>query len=140
MLSLYYEKITVNAFEPTKGSEDSAGYDLYSAYDYNIEPNNKEMIKTDLKIALPFGTYGRIAPRSGLAWFNSINVMGGVIDRDYRGNICVILFNHSNHVFNVKKGDRIAQLIVEMIAKTRLIEAKLDSTERKDKGFGSTGK
>ena len=140
MLRLYYEKITVNAVEPTLGSENAAGYDIYSAYDYDIQPNDKEMIKTDLKIALPHNTYGRIAPRSGLAWHHSINVMGGVIDQDYRGNICVILFNHSNHVFNVKKGDRIAQLIVEMIAKTRLIEAKLDSTERHDKGFGSTGK
>ena len=71
------------------------------------------MVKTDIRIALPVGCYGRIAPRSGLALKHSINVGGGVIDGDYRGNVGIILFNHSDQDFLINRGDRIAQLIPE---------------------------
>ena len=91
-------------------------------------------------MAIPSGCYGRIAPRSGLAWKHSIDVGAGVVDEDYRGNVCVILFNLSDDDFCVQRGDRIAQLICERIAKTQLIEcSQLDDTDRQDKGFGSTG-
>ena len=96
-------------------------------------------MKTDIRVAIPEGCYGRIAPRSGLAWKHSIDVGAGVVDSDYRGNVCVILFNFSDEDFIVSKGDRIAQLICERIALTQLFESKLDQTERQDNGFGSTG-
>lgn len=81
-----------------------------------------------------------MAPRSGLAWKNSIDVGAGVIDEDYRGNIGVVLFNLSDVDFNVTRGDRIAQLLLEKIITPEVVEVEeLIETERGDGGFGSTG-
>ena len=81
-----------------------------------------------------------VAPRSGLAWKHSIDVGAGVIDADYRGSVGVILFNHSDVDFEVKLGDRIAQLIIEKIITPEVMEVEdLDCTERGVGGFGSTG-
>lgn len=80
------------------------------------------------------------APRSGLAWKHSIDVGAGVIDADYRGPVGIILFNHSDEDFEVKKGDRIAQLIMERIMTPDAVEVEdLDATARGEGGFGSTG-
>lgn len=118
----------------------AAGFDLKSAYDVVIPKHGKELIMTDLKLQLPAGCYGRIAPRSGLAVKNFIDVGAGVIDNDYKGNIGIVLFNHSDTAFVVNKGDRIAQLICEKIFYPTLIEVTtMTDTERGNKGFGSTG-
>lgn len=137
---LKFAKLSDNAFVPTKGSEYAAGYDLRSAYKYIIPARGKELIKTDLQIEVPFGTYGRIAPRSGLALKNHIDVGAGVIDADYRGNVGVVLFNHSNEDFEIGPGDRIAQLICEKITYPKIEEVDtLTNTNRGEDGFGSTG-
>ncbi|XP_078666485.1 deoxyuridine 5'-triphosphate nucleotidohydrolase-like [Branchiostoma floridae x Branchiostoma belcheri] len=137
---LRFAKMTENAFAPTRGSKQAAGYDLYSAYDYTIPAQGKVLAKTDIQIALPEGCYGRVAPRSGLAHKNFIDVGAGVIDRDYRGNVGVIMFNFGKEEFKVNKGDRIAQLICEQIFMPDLVEEQtLDETERGEGGFGSTG-
>ncbi len=138
-LPLYFEKTSNNAFRPTKGSIDAAGYDLYSAYNCVIPKNGRQLIMTDIIIAIPKGCYGRIAPRSGLALRHSIDVGAGVIDRDYRGTIAVLLLNNSKDDFKISRGERVAQLIIELTAETELIEAKLDVTQRGEDGFGSTG-
>jgi len=118
----------------------SAGYDLCSAYNYTVLKHNKQLIKTDLAVQIPEQCYGRIAPRSGLALNNFIDVGAGVIDRDYKGNVCVLLFNHSCEDFYVQRGDRIAQLICELIVYPELVElTELDNTHRGCKGFGSSG-
>ena len=96
------------------------------------------LIPTGWKFKLPPGTYGRIAPRSGLS-LKGIDVGAGVIDRDYRGEIKVLLINNSAQPFAVNKGDRIAQLICEKIVYPYIKEDILDYTTRGDKGFGSTG-
>ncbi|XP_035671546.1 deoxyuridine 5'-triphosphate nucleotidohydrolase-like [Branchiostoma floridae] len=138
---LRFAKMTEHAFAPTRGSKQAAGYDLYSAYDYTIPAQGKVLAKTDIQIALPEGCYGRVAPRSGLAHKNFIDVGAGVIDRDYRGNVGVIMFNFGKEEFKVNKGDRIAQLICERIFMPDLQEEEtLDNTERGEGGFGSTGK
>ena len=86
------------------------------------------------------GTYGRIAPRSGLAWKKHIDVGAGVIDADYRGNVGVVLFNHGAEDLEVKVGDRVAQLILEKIAYAEVEEvAELPETVRGAGGFGSSG-
>ncbi|KAJ8683907.1 hypothetical protein QAD02_019699 [Eretmocerus hayati] len=137
---LKYVKMTDKAFEPTKGSANSAGYDLKSAYDHVVPARGKTLIKTDLKFAVPEGTYGRVAPRSGLALKNFIDVGAGVVDADYRGEVGVVLFNHSDTDFIVKPGDRVAQFICEKIAYPKLQELEsLDETKRGAGGFGSTG-
>ncbi|ALA62392.1 dUTPase [Turkeypox virus] len=103
----------------------------------------KQLVMTDIIIDIPEGLYGRISPRSGLACNHFIDVGAGVIDRDYRGNIGILLFNFSKDVFYVNKGDRVAQLIFEKIAHPEIREVKtveeLSITERGGSGFGSGG-
>ncbi|NXL27551.1 DUT protein, partial [Glaucidium brasilianum] len=141
MQRLRFAKLSENACTPSRGSARAAGYDLYSAYDCVIPPMEKAVVKTDIQIALPSGCYGRVAPRSGLAANHFIDVGAGVIDEDYRGNVGVVLFNFGKESFEVKKGDRIAQLICERICYPELEEVQvLDDTERGEDGFGSTGK
>jgi len=137
---LRFAKLSEHATTPTRGSPRAAGYDLYSAYDYSIGPMDKAIVKTDIQIAVPSGCYGRVAPRSGLAAKNFIDVGAGVVDEDYRGNVGVVLFNFSKETFEVKKGDRVAQLVCEKICYPELVELEtLDETERGAGGFGSTG-
>ncbi|KAM8893687.1 deoxyuridine 5'-triphosphate nucleotidohydrolase, mitochondrial isoform 2-T2 [Spinachia spinachia] len=137
---LRFAKLSEHATTPTRGSTKAAGYDLYSAYDYTIGPMDKAIVKTDIQIAVPRGCYGRVAPRSGLAAKHFIDVGAGVVDEDYRGNVGVVLFNFSKDTFDVKKGDRVAQLVCERICYPDLVELKtLDETERGAGGFGSTG-
>ena len=138
---LKVKKLTDLAVLPIRASKKAAGYDLVSAYDLTIEKRGKALVKTDIAVAIPEGHYGRVAPRSSLAWKNHIDVGAGVIDCDYRGNVGVVLFNHSNEDFEIKRGDRIAQLIIEKISTPEVVEVEdLDSTERGEGGFGSTGK
>uniref|UniRef100_A0A452E4G1 Deoxyuridine 5'-triphosphate nucleotidohydrolase n=1 Tax=Capra hircus TaxID=9925 RepID=A0A452E4G1_CAPHI len=139
-MRLRFARLSEHATAPTKGSARAAGYDLYSAYDYTVPPMEKVLVKTDIQIALPSGCYGRVAPRSGLAAKHFIDVGAGVIDEDYRGNVGVVLFNFGKEKFEVKKGDRIAQLICERIFYPEIEEVQiLDDTERGSGGFGSTG-
>ncbi|XP_045866093.1 deoxyuridine 5'-triphosphate nucleotidohydrolase, mitochondrial [Meles meles] len=140
-MRLRFVRLSEHATAPTKGSARAAGYDLYSAYDYTLPPMEKALVKTDIQVALPSGCYGRVAPRSGLAAKHFIDVGAGVIDEDYRGNVGVVLFNFGKEKFEVKKGDRIAQLICERIFYPEIEEVQaLDDTERGSGGFGSTGK
>lgn len=137
---LRFAKLSEHAFAPVKGSAKAAGFDLKSAYDIIVPARGKAIAKTDIQIELPEGCYGRIAPRSGLAAKNHIDIGAGVVDEDYRGNLGVVMFNHADVDFQVAKGDRIAQLICERIFYPELVEAEtLSDTERGSGGFGSTG-
>jgi dUTP pyrophosphatase len=137
---LRFIRTSPNAKTPTRGSPLAAGHDLYSSTEITIDAYGKAIIPTDIIIAVPNGTYGRVAPRSGLAVKHSIHVGAGVIDEDYRGLLNVILFNHSNVSYKVKKGDKIAQLICEKIVYPTLLEVtELEHTQRGTQGFGSTG-
>jgi dUTP pyrophosphatase len=133
-------RLSEYAFPPAKESSRAAGYVLCSAYDHVIAANGTRIIETDLAIHLPPDCYGRIALRTDLAILKHIGIAGGVIDGDYRGNVCVILFNHANIPCRIRCGDRIAHLICERILFPALEEVEqLDTTERADGGFGSTG-
>ncbi|XP_057785493.1 deoxyuridine 5'-triphosphate nucleotidohydrolase-like [Salvia miltiorrhiza] len=137
---LRVKRLSEKAVLPSRASPLSAGYDLSSAVDTKVQARGKALVPTDLSVAVPEGTYGRIAPRSGLAWKHSIDVGAGVVDADYRGPVGVILFNHSDVDFEVKAGDRIAQLIIQKIVTPEVAEVDdLDSTARGSGGFGSTG-
>lgn len=107
--------LSATAKAPTRGSAFAAGYDLYAAKETTIPARGKALVATDISIAVPAGTYGRVAPRSGLASKHSIDVGAGVIDADYRGPLGVLLFNFSDVDFRVTVGERIAQLIVERV-------------------------
>jgi dUTP pyrophosphatase len=139
MSTLRIVRMSPGARMPTKGSDWSAGYDLYASADVTVGSRDRACIPTDLVVAVPPGTYGRIAPRSGLALQHFIDVGAGVIDGDYRGPLGVVLFNHGLKPFAVKRGDRIAQLICEKIVYPELKEVEgLETTNRGEKGFGST--
>lgn len=126
---------------PSRGSPGAAGLDLSSNDSGVIPSGERKLIKTGVKIALPDDTYGRIAPRSGLAHKYGIDVFAGVIDSDYRGEIGVILFNSGKEDFEYKKGDRIAQLIITPIISCSLVQINhfTNDTVRGDGGYGSTG-
>jgi deoxyuridine 5'-triphosphate nucleotidohydrolase len=140
---LRVKRLSEYAVIPTRGSQEAAGYDLYAAYDCEIEPQSKSIVKTDLAIAVPFGCYGRIAPRSSFAWKQHTDIGAGVVDSDYRGNVGVVVFNLSSSVVKVSRGDRIAQLILEKICFADISEVdsndELGETIRGSGGFGSTG-
>lgn len=129
-----------HAQAPKRGSALAAGYDLSSAEDCVIPARGKLAVHTGLAIHVPHGTYGRVAPRSGLAAKHFIDVGAGVIDEDYRGEVLVLLFNHNDTDFKVAKGDRIAQLVLECIVTPDVeVVEDLDDTSRGAGGFGSTG-
>jgi dUTP pyrophosphatase len=139
-MDLYIKLINNNINIPSRGSSNSAGLDLYSNEDGIIYPLSRTMISTGIIIKIPNNYYGRIAPRSGLALKNGIDVLAGVIDSDYRGEIKVILYNtDKDKNYEYKKGDKIAQLIIEKYynVEIKLID-ELDDTERGNNGFGST--
>lgn len=140
METLKIKRINLEATLPTRASPGSVGYDLYSLNDIVIEPQSREIVSTGICASIPMGCYGRIAPRSGLSVKYGIHVGAGVIDPDYTGELKVCLFNLGNVAFEIKKGDRIAQLILEKCL-TPLIEevGELNKTMRGNRGFGSSG-
>lgn len=141
ILQINVKKLSENATIPTQGTNFAAGYDLYAAEDAVVVCGTRKLIKTNISMEITLGYYGRIAPRSGLAYKNGIDVLAGVIDSDYRGDIGVILYNTDKNIdFTVKKGDRIAQIIFEAcyIATLNNVD-NLDNTLRQAGGFGSTG-
>ena len=125
---------------PIRGSIGAAAYDLHAAERCTIPANFRGVVKTGVAIEIPEGLYARIAPRSGLSVKKSIDVGAGVVDKDYRGEVGVVLINHSSKDFEVNVGDRIAQMILEQIKTPEVEEqANSDQTDRGEKGFGSTG-
>lgn len=139
-MTLYVKKLSDKAILPTRADKYSAGLDLYSANDYVLPSRQHLLIATNIAISIPNYCYGRIAPRSGLALKYGIDVGAGVIDASYRGEIGVLLFNHSDKDYTIKYGDRIAQLIIEPTIYPPIVEtAILESTERGENGFGSSG-
>ncbi len=141
ILQINVKKLSENATIPTQGTSFAAGYDLYAAEDAVVVCGTRKLIKTNISMEITPGYYGRIAPRSGLAYKNGIDVLAGVIDSDYRGDIGVILHNTDKNIdFTVKKGDRIAQIIFEACYTATLNNVdNLDNTLRQAGGFGSTG-
>jgi dUTP pyrophosphatase len=123
-----------------------AGIDLYATEDCIVRPGEQALVKTGISVSFSPDYYLRIAPRSGLAYKSGIDVMAGVIDSSYRGEIGVILRNHSvaseedTGAFIINRGDRIAQMIPERISQEHFIFVnELDDSERGEGGFGSTG-
>lgn len=114
--ALQIKLLSSTAKAPTRGSAFAAGYDLYASKEAVVTARGKVLVETDISIAVPANTYGRVAPRSGLASKHSIDTGAGVIDADYRGPVKVLLFNLSDTDFNVAIGERVAQLIVERVS------------------------
>lgn len=134
--------LTETAKRPTYGSREAAGLDLYADMSalWGLFPLERRLVPTGLAVAIPPGYYGRIAPRSGLAFKQGIDVLAGVIDSDYRGHLQVVLINLSDSFVSFEPQERIAQLIITPYVRCHIVEAHLlPDTERGAGGFGSTG-
>lgn len=138
--ALRFKQLDERAVLPKRGSAWAAGLDVCSIEALEIAPRQRTMARTGFAVAIPPGFYGRIAPRSGLAAKNGLDVLAGVIDSDYRGEVCVLLYNTSDETIKLAAGSKICQLIVEQIITPDAVWASdLDETARGAGGFGSTG-
>ncbi|MDT5158855.1 MAG: dUTP pyrophosphatase [Acidobacteriota bacterium] len=137
---LYFKRLHTEAKLPARGSAQAAGLDLCAVERVTIPPGGRAAVRTGLAVSIPVGFYGRVAPRSGLAVRHGLDVLAGVIDADYRGEILCALVNHGEEPFEIEPGARVAQLIVEAIAQPEPVWAEdLEETTRGAGGFGSTG-
>lgn len=140
MSELLVKRLSNDAIVPTRGSGGAVGYDLYSTDDVVVDPTHRIIVGTGIAVVLPVNVYGRVAPRSGLTVKHGIHIGAGVIDPDYTGEIKVALFNLGDTPFEIKKGDRIAQLILERCETPDVREInEMNETARGSGGFGSTG-
>ncbi len=153
-MEIKYVKLSDFAICPSKNTNEDAGYDLYSTEMCSLNPVERRLVSTGISIEIPEGYYGRIAPRSGLAVKKGIDVMAGVIDSGYRGEIKVLLVNISRDnpqgvyenffgsfgKVHIKQGDRIAQIIIEKCYSPKWTEVEeLSNSDRDEGGFGSSG-
>ena len=127
---------------PAYATEGAAGMDVLSAEDVTIAPGGRHAVATGLAVAIPPGFEIQVRPRSGLALKHGITVPNtpGTIDSDYRGELKVILINHGADAFDIRRGDRVAQLVLAPVTRAAWLESEeLDDTARGAGGFGSTG-
>ena len=139
---LKVKKLHKDAVIPSYAKNGDAGMDLYSVEAIGILSGERVLVKTGISIELPKGYEAQIRPRSGLALKKGITVLNtpGTIDEGYRGEIGVILINHSDEIVFIQKGDRIAQMVINKIESVKIEEVKeLSDTDRGTGGFGSTG-
>lgn len=137
--SIQVQKINPDAKLPSFAYQGDAGMDVFSCEDCRIEPLEKKAIGTGLKIAVPSGYAGFVWDKGGLALNHSLTTLAGVLDSGYRGELKIILMNLGKEPYEVKKGQKIAQLVIEKVEKPQVIESVLDETERGEKAFGSSG-
>ena len=137
---LRFKQLDPRAVLPKRGSALAAGLDICGIEEIEIGPRQRVMARTGLAVAIPPGFYGRVAPRSGLAAKNGLDVLAGVIDSDYRGEIVCVLYNTGDETIKLPAGSKICQLIIEQIITPEATWATdLDETARGAGGFGSTG-
>jgi dUTP pyrophosphatase len=132
---------------PAYQSDHAAGLDLLAAVPEDspviLSPGQRALVPTGLSIALPSGYEAQIRPRSGLASKHGVTVLNapGTVDADYRGEIGVLLINHGDAPFTIRRGERIAQMVIASVARAELVSAEaLSATDRGSGGFGSTGR
>lgn len=139
MMKIWYEEDYV---KPQKTHTDDAGFDLRAAENVEIPPEGFRVVSTKTYVELSRDSFGLIKPRSGLSARDGIDVFAGVVDRGYRGEIKIVLFNSKGETFRCNKGTRIAQIIPIKLADTEALMMKgkpKQETERGLKGFGSSG-
>jgi len=141
-MALNVTKLVPHAILPTRSTPGAVGYDLFSADNYVVLPGRRVVVSTGIAVELPPGTYGRIAPRSGLAVKHGLDTLAGVVDPDYQGEVKVVLQNLDvQNPFVIRPGYRIAQLILEQCVTPEVVEVAgiAAETPRGTAGFGSTG-
>jgi deoxyuridine 5'-triphosphate nucleotidohydrolase len=140
MVFVHFKLLNEVATKPTKAHRGDAGYDLYSSEDTVIVGRQRTTIKTGVSLDMSEGMAGLIWPRSGLSVKKGLDVLAGVVDSGYRGEIMVCLYNTSDEDVEINCGDRIAQIIFQEVPLVSLIESEeLETSQRGSNGFGSTG-
>lgn len=127
---------------PARAHPGDAGLDLFAAADVDVPAGETRLVGTGLAVALPRGTEGQIRPRSGLALRHGVTVLNapGAVDAGYRGEVGVLLVNHGRRTFRVRRGMKVAQLVVTPVVEVEVVETDvLSETARSEGGFGSTG-
>ena len=138
--ALRFKQLDSRAVLPKRGSALAAGLDVCCIEDVEIAAKQRALARTGLAVAIPPGFYGRVAPRSGLAVKQGLDVLAGVIDSDYRGEVCIVLYNTSDDAIVLPAGNKVCQLIIEQIITPEAAWVNdLDETARGAGGFGSTG-
>ena len=141
MININVKKVTLNAKLPIKAHKSDAGYDLFATENKKIYEQTRELIGTGIAIELPEGYEAQVRPRSGLAHKHGLTVLNspGTIDAGYRGEIKVNIFN-SAELYEIKKGDKIAQMVIQKLPEVSLVLGDLSDSDRGGRGHGSTGK
>lgn len=135
-----FNLLSNSATHPVRGTPGSAGYDLSASEGLTIPPRSSKAVRTSISMSFPQDTVCFIKPRSGLALRHSIDVLAGVIDSDYTGEVMVILINHSDGEFSINAGDRIAQMVFLKLSTADVVGGGSTLRDnRGDGGFGSSG-
>lgn len=136
-----FKKLSEKAKIPTQATFSDAGYDLFSTESHLLQPGERKLFPTNISTAIPHGYYGRIAPRSWLAYKHGIDVLAGVIDSWYRWDIWVIMINFGNEPLQINQWDKIAQFIIEKCHEVEREEVSdLPESQRWEWWWWSTGK
>lgn len=139
-MKLEVKKLMPEAKLPTRAHSDDAGLDLYSVEECVLASGGRRAVKTGIAVAIPAGYVGLIWDKSGLSAKAGLKTMGGVIDAAYRGEVQVIIVNLSDAPYEIQKGSKVAQLLIQKVALPEVCEvSELNDTLRGESGFGSTG-
>lgn len=140
-IKIEVKKLHKDAVVPRYAHRGDAGMDIFSLEDYQLDPGESHLFKTGISIAIPKGYVSLVWDKSGLAANYGIKTMGGVIDAEYRGEYKIALLNTSHKSYNFKKGDKLAQVLIQPVCRAEVEEVqKLSDTKRGSGSFGSTGK
>lgn len=140
-MQIKIKKLADDAKLPSYAHSHDAGMDLYSCETFLLEPNERHAFDLGFAMEIPEGFVGLVWDKSGLSFKYGLHCLGGVIDSTYRGEVKIMIINLGEKPYQVEKGDKIAQLLIQPIVSAKIIEtSKLDKTAREDGAFGSTGK
>lgn len=142
MITLLVKRLDPSVSLPAYARDGDAGLDLAAAHDVALEPNGRALVATGLAVAIPAGFAGLVLPRSGLARAQGVTVLNspGLVDSGYRGELKVLLVNHGVQPVTLRRGERVAQLVIQRVERADLVEvSELPPSERGAGGFGSTG-
>ena len=142
MIKLLVKRLDPFVALPAYAHEGDAGLDLHAAHDVTLERKGRALVATGLAVAIPAGFAGLVLPRSGLARTHGVTVLNtpGLVDSGYRGELQVLLVNHGETPVTLRRGERVAQLVIQRVERAELVEvSELPTSERGAGGFGSTG-
>lgn len=140
-MNLNFKKLHPDAKVPSYAHSHDAGFDMYATEDVHFEPGARMRVPTGLAFEIPDGYVGLVWDKSSLSFNHGLKTMGGVIDSGYRGEIIIGLYNFSDTAYTIKKGEKVAQILIQKIEQVSFTETdELSDTTRGEGGWGSTGK